>query len=134
MNKDEKNLISKESYKRYVFLRDQHKYNDSQIAKLIGSDSSRFTDWKKNSLPNAVLLVRIAAILNTSVEYLITGEEPKNDNKEHNEYEKMKKDHIFMDNIKILFHLSPAYQKPVYDQIELQQWKEQKEKESSLGA
>lgn len=44
MNKDEKNLISKESYNRYVFLRDQHKFNDSQIAKLIGSDSSRFSD------------------------------------------------------------------------------------------
>lgn len=64
-------------YGRYCKLRDNLKLKDSDVAKETNITPSTFSDWKKGkSSPNAEKLVKIARYLKTSVEYLVTGEDP----------------------------------------------------------
>lgn len=66
-------------YGRYCKLRDLKGLRDSDIAKMTGITQSTFSDWKKGkSAPNAQKLVAIARILETTVDYLVTGETPEN--------------------------------------------------------
>ncbi|MCL2174453.1 MAG: helix-turn-helix domain-containing protein [Treponema sp.] len=48
-----------------------------ELAKKAGIDESTLNSWFKaeRKVPNAVNAVAVATVLNTSVEYLITGEE-----------------------------------------------------------
>lgn len=63
-------------YARYCKLRDSHGLKDGWVAKEAGITPSTFSDWKKGkSAPNAEKLVAIAKVLNTTVEYLVTGTE-----------------------------------------------------------
>ena len=49
-----------------------------QVYKATGVAQSTLSDWKTGkSRPKAEKLVRIAAFLGVSVDYLLTGEEPK---------------------------------------------------------
>lgn len=64
-------------YGRYCKLRDYLGLKDSDVAKETSITPSTFSDWKKGkSSPNAEKLVKIARYLKTSVEYLVTGEDP----------------------------------------------------------
>lgn len=64
-------------YERYCILRDSKKIKDSDVAKATTITPSTFSDWKKGkSTPNADKLVKIARFLDTTVEYLVTGEDP----------------------------------------------------------
>ena len=64
-------------YERYCILRDSKKMKDSDVAKATTITPSTFSDWKKGkSTPNAEKLVKIARFLDTTVEYLVTGEDP----------------------------------------------------------
>lgn len=64
-------------YDRYRSLRDSKRLKDSAIANELGITPSTFSDWKKGkSQPNVDKLVKIARYLGTSVEYLVTGEDP----------------------------------------------------------
>ena len=63
-------------YERYCQMRDNLNLKDSDVAKHTGITPSTFSDWKKGkSSPNADKLVKIARFLNTTVEYLVTGED-----------------------------------------------------------
>ena len=64
-------------YERYCKLRDNLGIKDSILAKDLNITASTFSDWKKGkSTPNADKLLKIARYLDTTVEYLMTGEEP----------------------------------------------------------
>lgn len=64
-------------YERYCALRDTQGLKDSAIAYALDITPSTFSDWKKGkSQPNVDKLVKIARYLGTSVEYLVTGEDP----------------------------------------------------------
>lgn len=66
-------------YERYCELRDRKGYKDSDISKMAEITKSTFTDWKNGkSKPNADKLIKIAKCLDTTVEYIVTGEEPNN--------------------------------------------------------
>lgn len=65
-------------YERYCKLRDYKGYKDADVAKITDITKSTFTDWKSGkSKPNAEKLLAIAKCLDTTVEFLMTGEEPK---------------------------------------------------------
>ena len=65
-------------YERYCYLRDRKGYKDSDISKITEITKSTFTDWKNGkSKPNADKLIKIAKCLDTTVEYLVTGEKPE---------------------------------------------------------
>ena len=62
-------------YERYCELRDLRGIKDAEVSKITGITKSTFTDWKNGkSKPNADKLIKIAKCLNTTVEYLMTGE------------------------------------------------------------
>lgn len=64
-------------YERYCKLRDDLGLKDSILASALNITPSTFSDWKKGkSTPNADKLLKIARYLDTTVEYLMTGEEP----------------------------------------------------------
>lgn len=47
-----------------------------ELAEYVGISPQSFYDWKtRNTIPAADIAVKIAIFLNTSVEYLVTGEE-----------------------------------------------------------
>lgn len=65
-------------YTRYCILRDEKGLKDADVSKETGITKSTFTDWKKGkSKPNADKVLLIAKVLGTTVEYLMTGEEPE---------------------------------------------------------
>jgi len=64
-------------YERYCELRDAKGFKDAYIAKELSITPSTFSDWKKGkSVPNTDKLLKICNLLNTTVEYLYTGENP----------------------------------------------------------
>ncbi|MBQ8969805.1 MAG: helix-turn-helix transcriptional regulator [Lachnospiraceae bacterium] len=66
-------------YERYCKLRDKNGLRDADIAKELGFAKSTLSDWKRGkSRPNANNLYKIARLLNTTVEYLFTGESEEN--------------------------------------------------------
>lgn len=66
-------------YERYCELRDKKGYKDADISKNTGITKSTFTDWKNGkSKPNAEKLILISKALDTTVEYLMTGEDVSN--------------------------------------------------------
>ena len=47
-----------------------------ELARYAGISTQSFYDWKnRNTVPSADVAVKIAQFLNTTVEYLVTGEE-----------------------------------------------------------
>ena len=47
-----------------------------ELAKYAGISTQSFYDWKnRNTVPSADVAVKIADFLNTSVEFLVTGQE-----------------------------------------------------------
>ncbi len=68
-----------DTYLRYVKKRDLQGLKDSEVTKISGVPSYVFSAWKSGrSQPNTEKLVRIARALDTSVEYLVTGDENEN--------------------------------------------------------
>lgn len=64
-------------YEYYEKIRDKKGLKNSDVAKATGIPKQLFSDWKKrDSIPQAETLLKIANFLGTSVEYLITGKEP----------------------------------------------------------
>ncbi len=77
-------------YERYCELRDKKGYKDSDISRLADITKSTFTDWKNGkSKPNAEKLIKIAKCLDTTVEYIVTGEKPEIPNIETEYFELM---------------------------------------------
>jgi transcriptional regulator with XRE-family HTH domain len=114
-------------YGRYCKLRDLKGLKDSDIAKITGITQSTFSDWKKGkSAPNAKKLVAIAKVLETTVEYLVLGEEAIGT--EDALVTKMKSNHVFWNNAKMLFFLPPYAQEQIFDYIEMVSDKVEKEK------
>lgn len=65
-------------YERYCNARDSKGFKDSQVAAATNIGKSTFSDWKSGrSVPKNDKLQRIAAFLNISFEYLMTGVEPR---------------------------------------------------------
>jgi len=62
-------------YSRYAELRDSKGYTDYKVAQLTGIARSTISDWKRNvSSPNAAKLLKIAKVLDCSIEELIKQE------------------------------------------------------------
>ena len=64
-------------YTRIDDLLKEKKANQKDLAESIGLASAQvFTNWKsRNSIPSADIAYKIAAYLNTTVEFLVTGKE-----------------------------------------------------------
>lgn len=61
-------------YERYCEIRDARGFTDYEIAKKTGINPATFSDWKKGkSAPKVEKLAKIAAVLDTSIDYLVTG-------------------------------------------------------------
>lgn len=61
-------------YERYCEIRDARGFTDYEIAKKTGINPATFSDWKKGkSAPKVEKLAKIAAVLGTSIDYLVTG-------------------------------------------------------------
>ena len=64
-------------YERFVDLLESRGVKPADITRETGIKSTVFSEWKKGkSTPNADKLVKIARFLDTTVEYLVTGEDP----------------------------------------------------------
>lgn len=64
-------------YERFADLLESRGVKPADITKETGIKSTVFSEWKKGkSTPNADKLVKIARFLDTTVEYLVTGEDP----------------------------------------------------------
>lgn len=68
--------------KFWLNVKDELEYNmmtQKQLADSIKVSYNTFQSWiTKDRLPNAEQAVKIAQVLNTSVEYLVTGKHPQN--------------------------------------------------------
>ena len=54
----------------------ERKVSKKELAETVGITTQAFYDWKKrNSFPSADIAYKIAAYLNTTVEFLVTGKE-----------------------------------------------------------
>lgn len=62
-------------YKRCEAIANSKNLSFYKIAKEINVTGATITGWKKGSLPKADIAVKIAKILDVSVEYLVTGKE-----------------------------------------------------------
>ena len=63
-------------YDYYKKIRDERGMTDYQVAKLAGIPRSTFSDWNNGrSTPKQDKLIRIAEVLDVSVERLITGKD-----------------------------------------------------------
>lgn len=52
--------------------------SESELSKRIGLTQASITGWKlRGAIPNAEIAYKVAKTLNTSVEYLLSGNEPK---------------------------------------------------------
>lgn len=56
----------------------EKKITQTQVADALNTKQSTIASWKKQgSQPSSTLIVNIAKTLGVSIEYLLTGEEPK---------------------------------------------------------
>lgn len=46
------------------------------LAKELNISTSNVTNWKKGTMPNGEVLIRLSEFLNVSIDYLLTGKEP----------------------------------------------------------
>lgn len=105
-------------YKRFVELLEKYNYKPSDVGKATNISSTVFSEWKSGkSCPNSEKLVKIARFLNTSVEYLVTGEETNIEKSKYG-YER---DHEFMLYIKRLWDLPPESKQAIYKQIRFEE-------------
>lgn len=66
-------------YERYCILRDLKGFTDAEISRICDFSKSTLSDWKSGKgTPKTDKLILIARCLGTTVEYLMTGEEPTN--------------------------------------------------------
>lgn len=64
-------------YERFILLLEGKGLKPADVTRATGIKSTVFSEWKKGkSTPNADKLLKIARYLDTTVEYLMTGEEP----------------------------------------------------------
>lgn len=64
-------------YERYCQLRDEQGLRDADVARITGITPSTFSDWKRGkSAPNVQKIAALAKALDTTTDYLITGEVP----------------------------------------------------------
>jgi transcriptional regulator with XRE-family HTH domain len=64
-------------WNRIDLLMIEYKFFYRKIADALEINESTVSTWRKNrTIPRADDLVKIAKLLETSVEYLVTGEEP----------------------------------------------------------
>ena len=62
-------------YDRYCELRDENGLRDADVATRLGFAKSGLSDWKRGkSKPNVENLYKIAKLFDTTIEYLLTGE------------------------------------------------------------
>lgn len=74
------------TYERYCSIRDASGLKDSDVALKSGVNKSTFTDWKTGrSEPKMPKLVKIAAALGTTAEFLLNGDEKLETEKYSNE-------------------------------------------------
>lgn len=59
---------------RLEYLLDEQDMTQKELAELVGMRRTTISEWKKNgNFPPADIAVKIAQILHTTVEYLVTG-------------------------------------------------------------
>lgn len=46
------------------------------LAKELSISTSNVTNWKKGTMPNGEVLIRLSEFLDVSIDYLLTGKEP----------------------------------------------------------
>ena len=67
------------AYDRFANLLEDKGMKPSDVSKKSGISSTVLTEWKKGkSIPKTDKLIAIARAIDTSVEYLVTGEGPAN--------------------------------------------------------
>lgn len=67
---------------RMFYLMEQKNIKSSELSEFLGVNKSVVSTWKKrNTNPPSEMLVKICELLNVSLNFLITGEELKIDNK-----------------------------------------------------
>lgn len=64
-------------WERLQSLLIEKKINSKQLGIAIGVQGASITGWKNGSYPRADTAVKIAQFLGTSVEFLMTGEDPQ---------------------------------------------------------
>lgn len=73
--KTEKKTELNTIYERIEYLSRQQKISRKQLCILSGISSKTISLWKTGRIPATKNLLKIANILGTSIEYLLTGEE-----------------------------------------------------------
>ena len=136
-------------YDKYAILRDQFKMSDYAIAKEINLSRSTLSEWKTGKIkePDSVTLRKIADFFNVQIDYFYDEGEKFDINKvsaiikshlqEVFEQDMQTtipyyKDSIFCDYIMRLWELPKDRQKVIFEQIEFQEEKYRKEKETDL--
>lgn len=136
-------------YDKYAILRDQFKMSDYAIAKEINLSRSTLSEWKTGKIkePDSVTLRKIADFFNVQIDYFYDEGEKFDINKvssiikshlqEVFEQDMQTtipyyKDSIFCDYIMRLWELPKDRQKVIFEQIEFQEEKHRKEKETDL--
>lgn len=67
-------------YAIYEKLLNEHGFKNADVARATGISNMTLSDWKRGvSTPKQDKLIKIADFLGVSVDYLLTGEEPKVD-------------------------------------------------------
>lgn len=61
---------------RILFIANSKNIKEAEIARAVNKGTGQITNWKnRNTTPPAELLLKIAKLLNVSIEYLITGKD-----------------------------------------------------------
>lgn len=65
---------------RIEFLLKENNEKRVHLAEILGLPNQAFTNWKKRgNIPSATIVLQIAEHFNVSMEWLLTGQEAKND-------------------------------------------------------
>lgn len=60
-------------YERLTDLMSENRISGRELAKKIGASPTATIAWRKGAVPNADAACKIAELLHTTVEYLVTG-------------------------------------------------------------
>lgn len=60
------------------FLMDMKGLSQRQVASKLGISQSSISSWRQGFTPNGETCVKLAKLLDTTVEYLVTGEDSSN--------------------------------------------------------
>lgn len=62
-------------YERCEAIAEKKKLSFNEIGRKVGVSGAAITGWKNGSFPKADVIVKVAKLLETSVEYLVTGQD-----------------------------------------------------------